>query len=527
MARRRHLAATVLAALAGIAVTSCSAPAVGPPVGLAPASVPPGLERFYDQQLSWGPCAPLATNADDRTLFDNPAFDCARLEVPLDYAAPGGRTGQVAVLRQRADQPKIGSLVLNPGGPGGSGMTFAVQMGETLGGGPFDVVGFDPRGVGASTPRIDCLSDAEWDAARADSDFDTSPAGVERAEASGRQEAENCVQRSGGVDVLANAGTREVARDLDILRAALGDRQLTYLGFSYGTRIGASYAEQFPGNVRALVLDGAVDPSENAVDSSVAQMAGFQQAFGGFAADCARRPTCPLGTDPARATAEFQALVRPLIDRPAPVSGGTQDANPRTLSNSDAITAVFAAMYNSLAWPELSKGLAELRAGDGTTLLRLADSYYERRDDGSYPDSMEALQVINCVDGERITDRATVADLSRRAAAAAPFADAGRGASAALDTCGFLPVTPTSVAHLPNAPGLPPTLVISTTGDPATPYQAGVRLAEALHARVLTVEGAQHTAAAAGYSCVDDVVADYLVHLTLPAEGASCALARP
>jgi len=114
MTRRRHLAATVLAALAGIAVASCSAPPVGPPVGLAPASVPPGLEPHYDQQLSWGPCAPLATNADDRTLFDNPAFDCARLEVPLDYAAPGGRTGQVAVLRQRADQPRIGSLVSIP-----------------------------------------------------------------------------------------------------------------------------------------------------------------------------------------------------------------------------------------------------------------------------------------------------------------------------------------------------------------------------------------------------------------------------
>lgn len=519
MARRRHLVATVLAALAGIAVTSCSAP-VGPQVGLAPAPVPAGLERFYGQQLGWGPCAPLATDADDRALFDDPAFDCARLEVPLDYAVPGGRTAQVALLRQRSDQPAIGSLVVNPGGPGGSGMSFAAQMGETLGDGPFDVVGFDPRGVGASTPRIDCLDDAEWAAVRAESDIDPSPAGVARAEARNQRVAETCVQRS-GVDVLANAGTREVARDLDILRAALGDRQLTYLGFSYGTRIGAGYAEQFPGNVRAMVLDGAVDPSENAVDGSVAQMAGFQQAFDAFAADCARRrPSCPLGTDPARATTEFRSLVRPLIDRPAP-------AGSRTLSYSDALTAVFAALYSSHAWPELSTGLAELRAGDGTTLLRLADQYYGRRADGTYPDDMEALQVVNCVDGARITDRTVAADLSRRATAAAPFADPGRGASAALDTCGFLPITPTGVAHLPDAPGLPPTLVISTTGDPATPYRAGVALAAALHARLLTVEGAQHTASAGGHSCVDDVVADYLVYLTLPAEGAGCVLTRP
>ncbi|MBC3192822.1 alpha/beta fold hydrolase [Pseudonocardia sp. C8] len=521
MARRRHRVAAALAVLTGLAVTSCAAPAAGPPAEPGPAPVPPGLERFYGQRLAWGPCAPLATNADDRALFEDPAFDCARLEVPLDYAAPGGRTAQVAVLRNRADQPAIGSLVLNPGGPGGSGTSFAAGMSGALGGGPFDVVGFDPRGVGASTPRIDCLSDAEWDAERADADHDTSPAGVARAEDRSRREAANCVRRS-GADVLAHAGTREVARDLDILRAALGDRRLTYLGFSYGTRIGAEYAERFPGNVRAMVLDGAVDPTENAVDSSVAQMAGFQQAFDAFAADCVRRPSCPLGTDPARATAEFQALTRPLIDRPAPVPGDT-----RTLSYSDALTAVFAAMYGSHAWPELSTGLAQLRAGDGATLLRLADQYYGRRPDGTYPDDMEALQVVNCADGDRITDRTVAAELSRRATAAAPFADAGRGTSGALDTCAFLPITPTGVAHLPHAPGLPPTLVISTTGDPATPYRAGVRLAEALHARLLTVEGAQHTAAAEGHPCVDDVVADYLVHLTLPPEGARCALTRP
>jgi pimeloyl-ACP methyl ester carboxylesterase len=527
MARPRHrTVAAVLAALACIAGTSCSLSATGAATGAAAAPpeapVPAELERFYDQQLSWGPCAPLATNDDDRTTFDDPAFDCARLEVPLDYAEPGGRTAQVAVLRHRTSEEKIGSLVLNPGGPGGSGMSFAADMSGSLGGGPFDVVGFDPRGVGASTPRIDCFTNEEWDAERAVADFDTSPAGIERAEARSKLHAEGCVQRSGGVEVLANAGTRDVARDLDILRAALGDRQLTYLGYSYGTRIGSTYAEMFPGNVRALVLDGAVDPTQNAVDSSAAQMEGFQRAFEAYAADCARTPSCPLGADPALAAAEFQAMARPLIERPAAVTGDT-----RTLSYSDAVTAVFASLYSPYTWPELTRGLADLRAGDGTTLLRLADVYYGRQEGGAYDDSMEALLVINCVDGHRITDRATAAELSRRAGEAAPFADDGRGTSSALDTCAFLPVTPTSEPHVPHVQDLPPTLVISVTGDPATPYLAGVELAEALHARLLSVEGTQHTVAADGYACVDDVVADYLVNLTLPAEGAGCSLSTP
>jgi pimeloyl-ACP methyl ester carboxylesterase len=485
--------------------------------------VPPGLERFYNQKLGWGPCAPLATDQDQRTLFAEEGLDCARLEVPLDYAAPAGRTAQVAVLRQRTNQPdRIGSLVLDPGGPGGSGMSLAANLSGRLGGGPFDVVGFDPRGVGASTPRITCQTGAERDSDRADQDYDVSPAGVRRAEDKARVNAEQCTQRSGGADVLANSGTRDVARDLDVLRSALGDRQLTYLGYSYGTLIGSSYAELFPGNVRALVLDGAIDPSRDPVDSAVAQAAGFQKAFEVFAADCAGRPDCPLGTDPSRATAEFQALTRPLIEHPAPVRGGT-----RVLAYRDAVWAAIASMYSPNAWPQLRRGLTELRAGDGTTLMKAADSYFERAEDGTYRNDNDAQLVVNCVDGDRTPDRAVAAELDRRTSEAAPFTDSGRGALGALGTCEFLPVPPTGRPHTPNVPGLPPVLVISTTGDPATPYQAGVDLARALHGSLLTVEGTQHTAAAEGYACVDDIVADYLVRLRPPAEGARCRLQNP
>lgn len=512
--RSRRTAAAALAVLASAALVSCAYPVAA--LAVSPVTPgPAGLGRFYDQQLGWGPCAPFAGDDAERTMFSVPGLDCAKLTVPLDYSEPDGRTAQVAVLRHRTTQAKIGSLVVNPGGPGGSGIVLAASLGPALANGPFDVVGFDPRGVGASTPTIDCITDAEWDAMRADTSLDDSAAGA-AAEDRNERDAENCVERSGGPDVLANAGTRDVARDMDVLREALGDRQLTYLGFSYGTRIGSTYAEEFPHNVRAMVLDGAVDPTETSAEAGIAQMTGFQQAFEAYAANCARSADCPLGTDPAQTTAAFQALARPLLERPMPVRGDT-----RTLSYSDAVTAVIASLYSPASWPALTAGLAELRAGDGTTLMGIADGYYGRSPAGTYSNDQEALMVVNCADGDRITDRSVLADLADRARVAAPFADPGITSPVVLGTCAYLPVEPTE-PHMPQVQGLPPTLVVSTTGDPATPYQAGVDLAQALGARLVTVEGTQHTAALQGNDCVDMVVGNYLVNLTLPAEDVRC-----
>ncbi len=267
------------------------------------------------------------------------------------------------------------------------------------------------------------------------------------------------------------------------------------------------------------MLDGALDPTQTTVDRTVDQAAGFQQAFDAYAADCARQPNCPLGTDPSQATTAFQALSRPLIDHPLPAEGGT-----RTLSYPDAVTGVIQALYLSDLWPALSTGLSMMASGDGTILLRLADLYNDRQPDGHYGNSIEAFTVISCVDEERITDRAAVADLINRATAAAPFRDDGRGAVAALDPCAFWPVPPTSEPHTPQVDGLPPTLTVSVTGDPATPYQAGVDLAKALKGGLLTVEGEQHTASLRGNQCVDDIVTSYLVDLKLPADGARCTL---
>lgn len=499
-----------------VAVAACTIPTPGSP-GRGEGDPPPqALARFYGQKLSWGPCKPFATTVGDAAAFSANTFQCARLQVPLDYAAPDGATASVAVLRQKATGQRIGSLLFNPGGPGASGLGMVAGLGPQLVDSPigqrFDLIGFDPRGVGASTPAIDCLTDAEWVTERADLDVDPSPAGVAQTEAENQQYASRCAQRSGGDGVLANVGTRDAARDMDVLRAALGDPKLTFLGYSYGTFLGTLYAEQFPHNVRAMVLDGAVDPTQSAADRNVDQYAGFQKAFDAYAADCAKNPGCPLGANP---TAEYQALVRPLITKPLAVEN-------RTLSYNDAIVGTIYALYLEDMWPALTAALDELRRGDGRVLLSLADLYDERGADGHYDNTQEAFTAILCQDQERTSDRAAVADANRRANTEAPFADPGLGPVGALDVCAFWPVQPTTRAHTPQVAGLTPPLVVSTTGDPATPYQAGVNLAHQLGGRLLTFEGTQHTAALHGDRCVDDAVTAYLVDGTLPADGIRC-----
>jgi len=259
-----------------------------------------------------------------------------------------------------------------------------------------------------------------------------------------------------------------------------------------------------------MVLDGAVDPAESSEDESVAQLAAFQKAFEVYAADCAKAATCPLGTDPAAATAAFQAMARPLINAPLPVGPS------RALSYGDAVTAVVDSLYNPAGWTELTAGLAELKSGSGARLLTIADRYYQLDQD--------VLTIVRCVDDERVTDRAAAAALTTRVFAEAPFTDPGTPVVGALGVCALWPAPPTSSRHVPHAEGLPTVLVVSTTGDPATPYASGVALANALHARLLTVEGTQHGAVASGWTCVDDIAADYLVDLSLPAEGTRCSV---
>ncbi len=305
--------------------------------------------------IIWGTCAPDGYNGEE---YPDGA-ECGTLEVPVDYAKLDGPKAHLALIRFKATGDKIGSLVVNPGGPGASGVEFGADDEEYLTK-PllerFDRIGFDPRGVGGSTPTIKCDSDEDFDRARADAGVIVTAADADRENQETQEFVQRCVDKT-GKEFLANVGTNNVVKDLDQLRIALGDAKLTYLGYSYGTKIGSQYAEAFPQNVRAMVLDGAMDPSAGAIDSLVDQSISFQTVFNDYAVDCAARPRCPLGSDPAKAVAVFHQLVDPLVRKPAPT------ADPRGLTHQDALIGTTDALYDDDNWPKLTEGLQALAGG--------------------------------------------------------------------------------------------------------------------------------------------------------------------
>jgi pimeloyl-ACP methyl ester carboxylesterase len=466
--------------------------------------------------IQWTACR--AASSDDDTRLP-PGAECGLLSVPVDYAKPDGDVAQLAMIRFKATGQKIGSLVINPGGPGESGVEAAASMAATL---PrsvrdrFDLVGFDPRGVANSTPAVWCNSDADNDRLRADPTVEYTQAGVDHIEKENKAFVQRCVDKM-GKEFLANLGTANVAKDLDAIRAALGDQKLTYLGYSYGTRIGALYAEAYPDKVRAMILDGAVDPNADQIEEEIRQAAAFQKAFDNYAADCATSPDCPLGTDPTKAVDVYKSLVEPLVKHPA------KTKDPRGLSYSDAIVGTILPLYSPSLWRHLTQALSELKDGTGDTMLALADLYMGRDANGHYNNSTDVRVAVNCVDKPHITDRAKVVDEDRRTREVAPFMSYGQFTGLApLDTCAFWPVPATGDQHEIKVTGLPPILVVSTTNDPATPYQAGVDLAHQLGGTLLTFDGTQHTVVFQGNSCVDDIAARYLVDVTVPPPNTRC-----
>ncbi len=445
---------------------------------------------------------------------------CGKIAVPVDYAKPDGGIASLALIRFPATGDKIGSLIINPGGPGESGIEAAASIVENL---PadvrqkFDLVGFDPaRCRVIDARRCGATPTPTTTRSRADPQVDYSPQGVEHIENHTKAFVQRCVDKM-GKDFLANVGTASVVKDMDSLRAALGDDKLTYLGYSYGTRIGSAYAEAYPDKVRAMILDGAVDPNADPIQADIDQAAAFQQAFNDYAADCAKDPTCPLGTDPAKAVEVYRSMVDPLVDKPLPT------ADPRGLGYSDSIIGTIMALYSPNLWRHLTQALTEMSNGRGDTMLALADMYMRRDAQGHYTNATDARIAINCVDQPPITDRDKVIEEDRRMREVAPFMSYGEFTGhAPLSTCAFWPVPATTTQHSASAPGLPPVLVVSTTNDPATPYQAGVDLAKQLGGALLTFNGTQHTVVFQGNTCVDNYAAAYLVDLKLPPPGATC-----
>ncbi|MEJ5914039.1 alpha/beta hydrolase [Pseudokineococcus sp. 1T1Z-3] len=471
----------------------------------------PALARFYDQELAWVPCGEV--------------LECTTVTVPVAWAAPDGEVLELAVSRVPAgeEDDRLGALVVNPGGPGASAVdwvgTDASRVASEDVRERYDVVGVDPRGVGRSAP-VDCLDDAALDAYLAEDVDTTTPEGEQRARERAEELGQGCLEDAG--DLLGEIGTPSVARDLDVVRAALGEERLHYLGASYGTLLGAEYARLFPQRVGRLVLDGGLDPASSAVDVAVGQARGLEGALRAFVTAClaGELDDCPLqdAADVDEALGQVADLLAATEEDPLP----TTDPE-RPLTRPLAATGVIAPLYDDSAWPDLAAALADAQDGDGTTLLAFADLYAGRAPDGRYLSNLlEVFTAVNCLDYPAPPDDPGAQEALRAQLAEAAPTFAGL-LGAGDPTCSVWPVPATRTPSPVTAAGAPPVLVVGTTGDPATPYEWSRALAEQLSSgRLLTFEGEGHTAYRRASACVDGAVDDYLVDGRLPAAGAVC-----
>ncbi|MFD3561967.1 alpha/beta hydrolase [Streptomyces sp. NPDC058686] len=506
---------TLLAA--GLLMSACSPGSSGSTrtadISLAalPKATPANLSAYYGQSLAWRDCGV-------------PGFQCATMKAPLDYEKPEAGDIKLAVARKKATGPgtRLGSLLVNPGGPGGSAIGY-LQSYAALGypaavRARYDMVAVDPRGVARSEP-VKCLDGKQMDAYAQTDVTPDDQAETNELSAAFKKFAAGCETRSG--EVLPHVSTVEAARDMDVLRAALGDEKLTYVGASYGTFLGATYAGLYPKRVGRLVLDGAMDPSLSSQEMNRDQTAGFETAFQSFAKDCVRRSDCPLGTGSAAdAGARLEAFFADLDRTPIP----TGDPSGRKLGEALGTTGVIAAMYDEGAWPQLRSALSSaIKDKDGSGLLALSDSYYERDGDGTYANLMAANAAVNCLDlppSFKSPDDVKAA-LPSFEKASPVFGD---GLAWSALNCAYWPVKATGEAHRIEAKGAAPIVVVGTTRDPATPYRWAQALAGQLESgTLLTYEGDGHTAYGRGSACIDSTINAYLVDGTPPKDGKRCS----
>ncbi len=503
MARRPPLVALLLV----LATVACTRPGAAvrnsPKPSPTPANTPgQSLASLPAPVIRWSSCSPAG-------------WECGKVAVPLDYADPGGPTVQIAVNRHKATRPaqRIGSLLVNPGGPGISGTQFATNNYSAWSGLTpyFDVVGFDPRGVGLSQP-IKCLSDAQLDAFNAADAWPDDPGELQTLVDEAKLLASSCQAKNGAL--LAHVDTVTAARDLDQIRAGLGDPKITYFGYSYGTFLGITYAHLFPTHIRALVLDSVLDPSIDETTLTVVQAKGFERDLDDYLAACETgKPACPFsGADPK---AQLLALLERLDKSPLRVGA-------RSLNSTLALTGILYTMYfsPSESWPYLSQALDREEQGDGSLLLAFADAYLERDQNGHYSNSLEANYAINCLDHPVPADPSYFADRAQQLQQAAPVF--GPFVAYSDLPCRYWPVPPTRQPEALDAPGAPPIVLVGQTGDPATPYEWAQAVHQQLSSSILiTRTGDGH----GGYdvsSCVRSLVDPYLIRLTVPPDGRNC-----
>ncbi|HYN68529.1 MAG TPA: alpha/beta hydrolase [Ornithinibacter sp.] len=513
---RRLAVALVGATVTSLVLSGCSVfDGIGgsgsaPSVSVTPQGPPPGsesLSRFYSQQLDWTDCE---------------GAQCATLEVPVDYENPRGDTIELALSKvpARKSSARIGSLVVNPGGPGGSGVDYAKAADFIVGKkvrDAYDVVGFDPRGVGRSAP-IDCLTDTELDTFLGSDPTPDDAAEEEAFAATARGFAEACGTKAG--PLLEHVSTADAARDMDVLRAALGEEKLTYLGKSYGTFLGTTYADLFPKQVGRMVLDGVVAPDLTPEELNLGQAKGFERATREWAAFCVEQgDDCALGNSVDEVMTGLRTFLGSVDASPLPRTG--DNAVPR-LTEGWASLGIAAAMYDQGAWQTLVDAMRDGVGGDGTALMQLANQYADRNPGGQYAGNiMEVIYAVNCLDKADGDDPVERRRLAEESLAEAPTW--GPFLMWSSLPCGFWPVEATGTPEKVSAEGADPVVVIGTTRDPATPYEWAVRLRDQLaDAALITFDGDGHTAYTRSNECVDDAVDAYYVEGTMPEDGLRC-----
>lgn len=505
----RSLAAVALAVATVVGLSACipsflvpSAPATSTPTG---EQVTTELERFYDQRLAWNECVA--------------GMQCATAIAPLDWDDPDAGEIELALIRHPATGSKIASLLVNPGGPGGSGFDFVAESVDFATDARlqerFDVVGFDPRGVGRSS-AVACYGPTAMDEylyGLAENDRGTDAWIAEVTEAA-TEFAEACAENTG--ELLGDIDTVSAARDMDLLRAVLGDEKLHYLGYSYGTFLGATYAELYPAKVGRLVLDGAIDPSASNFEVTKAQAQGFESALRAYLADCLKGSGCPFDGSVDDGMSTVQALLRSVESTPIRAADG------RMLGADALLTAIIYPLYSATAWPMLSQMLQAVIFGDVELAFLFADQYNGRAENGEYLDnSTEAFHAINCLDYEYGATVEQMRAMAEELEEAAPTI--GRYLSYGDIGCATWPYNGERERAPIHASGTEPILVIGTTNDPATPYQWAVSLADQLDSGVLvTFEGEGHTAYNKSNACVNDVVDAFLIEGIVPADDPRC-----
>jgi pimeloyl-ACP methyl ester carboxylesterase len=482
----------------------------------APASTKPAEPKA--NAINWKDCdeqiQPLIAGqpGSDRNL----KFECGRTEVPISYEEPKGATLPLFLVRvvMAGQTGRIGSLVVNPGGPGASGADAAIGLALTL---PtevmnrFDIVGFDPRGVGLSTP-IECISDDVKEEMVASEPRPTTDAQLDDAFALTKKVADGCAKQYG--DALGTFNTVDTARDMEQLRRSLGEKELTYLGYSYGTTLGSTYAELYPDKVRAFVLDGAVDPDTDPKTDAENSAKAFEAGFDAFATNCTGLIAgCPIGANPRQFVTDLlaQAEQSPI---PSSKQGETRKATAGVV-----MTAVQAALYDAASWPQLAQGLAAAQKGDSKGLFSLADSYSGRLDDGTYSNLFDANLAINCADTDVKYSESEIRSLAVDWGQKYPLF--GAGSAVGLYTCSVWKAHRTPLPHR-DAKASHAILVVGNTGDPVTPVAGAQDMAKDLDNGVLLVwQGEGHTSYPKT-PCITSAVDTYLINLAPPVDGLTC-----